>query len=208
MAHFVVGVTGGVASGKSAVTALFQGLGIEVADADLAAREVVAPGQPALAEIARRFGPDLLLANGMLNRVRMRALVFEDAQARRDLEAITHPRIRDILRARCQTAASPYVIAAIPLLAETGVAEAYAWLDRRLVVDCSPSVQLSRLLLRDAIHANLARSMIASQASRDVRLAMATDVIENDAGLAELTMAVARLDKVYRLVATSPKSMD
>jgi dephospho-CoA kinase len=208
MARFVVGVTGGVASGKSAVTALFQGLGVEVADADLAAREVVAPGQPALEEIERRFGPDFLLANGMLNRVRMRALVFENAQARRDLEAITHPRIRDILRTRCQAATSPYAIAAIPLLAESGVADAYAWLDRRLVVDCSAAVQLGRLLARDAIDEALASSMIASQVRRDIRLAMATDVIENDAGLAELATAVRRLDKFYRLVAADSRSMD
>lgn len=198
MARFVVGVTGGVASGKSAVTALFQALGVEVADADLAAREVVAPGQPALAEIARRFGPDLLLANGMLNRVRMRALVFEDAQARKDLEAITHPRIRDILRAHCQAAASPYVIASIPLLAETGVAEAYAWLDRRLVVDAPVALQLSRLMSRDGIDASLAHRMIDSQASREARLALATDVLINDQALEPLAASVRRLDVQFR----------
>jgi dephospho-CoA kinase len=197
MARFVVGVTGGVASGKSAVTALFQSLGVEVADADLAAREVVAPGQPALAEIARRFGPDLLLANGMLNRVRMRALVFEDARARKDLEAITHPRIRDILRARCQAATSPYVITAIPLLAETGVADAYTWLDRRLVVDAPTPIQLARLIARDGVDEPLARRMIQAQASREGRLRLATDVIVNDGSLDELTGPVQRLHHRY-----------
>jgi dephospho-CoA kinase len=201
VARFVVGVTGGVASGKSAVTALFQALGVEVADADLAAREVVAPGQPALAEIARRFGPDLLLANGMLNRVRMRALVFEDARARHDLEAITHPRIREILRARCQAATSPYVIAAIPLLAETGVAEAYAWLDRRLVVDAPVAVQLARLVARDGVDAALARRMVEAQATRPARLALATDVIVNDGAIEELTAPVQRLDRQFRALA-------
>jgi dephospho-CoA kinase len=197
MARFVVGVTGGVASGKSAVTALFQGLGIEVADADLAAREVVAPGQPALAEIARRFGPDLLLANGMLNRVRMRALVFEDAMARRDLEAITHPRIRDLLRTRCQAAAGPYVIAAIPLLAETGVADAYGWLDRRLVVDAPVSVQLARLVARDGVDPSLAQRMVDAQAPRMTRLKLANDVLVNDGALDALGAPVGRLHALY-----------
>ena len=198
----MVGVTGGVASGKSAVTALFQALGVEVADADLAAREVVAPGQPALAEIARRFGPDLLLANGMLNRVRMRALVFEDAQARKDLEAITHPRIRDILRAHCQAAASPYVIASIPLLAETGVAEAYGWLDRRLVVDAPVPVQLARLVARDGVDATLAQRMVGAQASRATRLAMASDVLVNDGPLDALEAPVRRLHARFYAAAT------
>ena len=203
MARYVVGVTGGVASGKSAVTALFQALGVTVADADLAARAVVAPGEPALAEIARRFGPDLLLTNGMLNRVRMRALVFEDAGARRDLEAITHPRIRDILRRECAEAAGPYVIAAIPLLAETGVAEAYAWLDRRLVVDAPVPLQLARLVVRDGVDAALAERMVTAQATRPTRLGLATDVVVNDGALEHLAAPVQRLDQLFRRLAGS-----
>ena len=202
MARYVVGVTGGVASGKSAVTALFQALGVTVADADLAARAVVAPGEPALAEIARRFGPDLLLANGMLNRVRMRALVFEDAGARRDLEAITHPRIRDILRRECDRTTGPYVIAAIPLLAETGVAEAYAWLDRRLVVDAPVPLQLARLGARDGVEAALAERMVAAQAPRETRLRLATDVVVNDGVLDDLAAPVQRLDRLFRQLAS------
>lgn len=201
MADFVVGVTGGVASGKSAVTALFQALGITVADADLAARAVVAPGQPALVEIAERFGPDLLLANGMLNRVRMRELVFEDPAARRDLEAITHPRIREIVQRDCAAARGPYVIAAIPLLAETGVASAYAWLQRRLVVDAPVSVQIARLMARDGVSPDLAQRMVDSQAPRPTRLALATDVIVNDAQLDHLLSPVGRLDRLYRRLA-------
>ena len=203
MARYVVGVTGGVASGKSAVTALFQALGVTVADADLAARAVVAPGEPALAEIACRFGPDLLLANGMLNRVRMRALVFEDAGARRDLEAITHPRIRDILRRECDQATGPYVIAAIPLLAETGVAEAYAWLDRRLVVDAPVPLQLARLVARDGVDAALAERMVTAQATRPTRLGLATDVVVNDGALEHLAAPVQRLDQLFRRLAGS-----
>lgn len=198
MAAFVVGVTGGVASGKSAVTALFESRGIVVADADLAARAVVAPGQPALAEIEARFGSGMVLANGMLNRVRMRALVFEDPQARRDLEAITHPRIRAILERQCAGAASPYVIAAIPLLAETGVAAAYHWLDRVLVVDAPSALQRARLVARDGVDLALAERMIAAQASRERRLALATDVLVNDGTLGELDSPVTRLDGLFR----------
>jgi dephospho-CoA kinase len=203
MARFVVGVTGGIASGKSAVTALFESLGIAVADADLAARAVVAPGQPALSEIARRFGPDLLLANGMLDRVRMRALVFEDGLARRDLEAITHPRIRELVERQCREGDGPYVIAAIPLLAETGVAAAYGWLDRRLVVDAPVPVQLARLVARDGVDRTLAGRMIAAQASRPVRLALASDVIVNDGGLEQLPGIVSRLHGRFRQLAAA-----
>jgi dephospho-CoA kinase len=202
MAAYVVGVTGGVASGKSAVTHLFEGLGIVVADADLAARAVVAPGQPALAEIETRFGAGMVLANGMLNRVRMRALVFEDLQARRDLEAITHPRIRAILQKQCANANGPYVIASIPLLAETGVAAAYDWLSRVLVVDASPLVQRARLLARDGIDLALAERMIQAQASRESRLALATDVLVNDGSIEELAAPVARLHGCFRALAS------
>ena len=203
MAAFVVGVTGGVASGKSAVTALFEALGVVVADADLAARAVVAPGQPALAEIQARFGAGMVLANGMLNRVRMRALVFEDPQARHDLEAITHPRIRAVLQKQCSSASSSYVIAAIPLLAETGVAAAYDWLDRVLVVDAPVAVQRARLVARDGIDRALADRMIAAQVSRERRLALATDVLVNDGGIEELAAPVARLDKRLRAQAAA-----
>ena len=198
MAAFVVGVTGGVASGKSAVTGLFEALGVVVADADLAARAVVAPGQPALAEIQARFGAGMVLANGMLNRVRMRALVFENPQARRDLEAITHPRIRSMLQKQCVGASGPYVIASIPLLAETGVAAAYDWLDRVLVVDAPIELQRARLMARDNVDLALADRMIGVQASRERRLALATDVLVNDTGIEALAEPVVRLDRWFR----------
>lgn len=198
MATFVVGVTGGVASGKSLVTALFERLGVAVADADLAARAVVAPGQPALAEIEARFGAGMILANGMLNRVRMRALVFEDPKARHDLEAITHPRIRSILQRQCASASSNYVIAAIPLLAETGVARAYDWLDRVLVVDAPTQLQRSRLMARDGIDTSLADRMIQGQASRASRLKIASDVLINDSEPDSLQEPVTRLDALFR----------
>ena len=198
MAGFVVAVTGGVASGKSAVTVLFEKLGIVVVDADIAARHVVSVGQPALSEISARFGNDLLLADGSLDRVRMRALVFADPTARRDLEAITHPRIRAVLRSDCVAATGPYVLVAIPLLAETGAINAYPWLSRVLVVDTPVALQRTRLMARDGIDSALASRMIGAQASREQRLALATDVLVNDGAATDLTAPSERLDSFYR----------
>jgi len=203
MAAFVVAVTGGIASGKSAITALFAARGVHVADADEIAHAIVEPGQPALADIAAHFGAALLDASGRLDRARLRALVFADAEARAALEAITHPRIRAGLEAACRGAGGAYAIAAIPLLAEAALppAQAWPWLQRVLVVDAPPAVQRARLLARDGIDAVLAERMIASQATRAQRLALASDVIVNDAGLGELVAPVQRLDALYRRLA-------
>lgn len=198
MADFVVAITGGIASGKSAVTALFEQLGVTVADADTAARAVVARGQPALSEIVTRFGPGILLDDGTLDRVQMRSRVFEDIATRRDLEAITHPRIRLLLHEQCLAAPGPYAMAAIPLLAEIGASEAYPWLQRVLVVDAPVALQRARLLARDGIVAYLADRMIAAQAGREQRLALATDIITNDGLPSDLEAPVRRLDRMYR----------
>jgi dephospho-CoA kinase len=198
MAGFVVAITGGVASGKTAAAACFERLGVFVADADLAAREIVALGQPALAAIVARFGDDMLLANGQLDRPRLRERVFADPDARRALEAITHPGIREWLRQQCADAPGPYVLAAIPLLVEGGGRKNYPWLRRVLVVDVPVSLQRARLVARDDVDATLAERMIGAQASREQRLALADDVIVNDGTLAELRAAVARLDRRYR----------
>ncbi len=203
MAAFVVGLTGGIASGKSAVGILFEQLGAVVADADLAARFVVARGQPALAEIAAAFGEAMLLADGSLDRARLRSHVFNDAAARLALEQITHPRIRLQLQAQCEQAPGAYAIAAIPLRAEAASATAYPWIRRVLVVDAPVALQRKRLMLRDGIDAVLAERMLGAQASREQRLALATDVIVNDAGLEELCQPVERLDHLYRRVAGS-----
>jgi dephospho-CoA kinase len=203
MAAFVVAVTGGIASGKSAVTALFAARGVPVADADAIAHAIVAPGEPALAEIVARFGAGVLDAEGRLDRARLRALVFGDAQARAALEAITHPRIRAGLQAQCTQASAEYAIAAIPLLAESAQppAQAWPWLRRVLVVDAPAALQRARLMARDGIDALLAERMLAAQATRARRLALATDVLVNDAGLAQLEAPVARLDALYRRLA-------
>ena len=204
MASVVVAVTGGVASGKSAATAAFASRGIAVADADIAARSVVAPGEPALGEIVARFGAGALDADGQLDRPAMRARVFADPSARRSLEAILHPRIREWLQAACRDAAGPYVVVAIPLLAEGGGRAAYPWLDRILVVEVPERLQRQRLMRRDGVDAALAERMVAAQATRSQRLALADDVIVNDGPLSALEAAVARLDGRYRGLARDP----
>ena len=206
MSDFIVGLTGGVASGKSEVTRRVEALGVAVVDADLAARAVVEPGQPALARIAERFGAGMLLADGRLDRRQLRERVFADAQARRDLEAITHPAIRALLKEQCLAATGSYAIVAVPLLAEAGPA-AYPWLDRVLVVDAPEELQHARLMRRDGVDEALAARMIAAQASRTVRLAIADDVILNDGDPAHLDTAVAALHARY-LAAAQPEALD
>jgi len=191
---FIVALTGGIASGKSAIADRFAALGASVLDADLVARELVLPGSPALAEIVESFGADVLDANGALDRGAMRARIFSDADARRRLEAILHPRIRATLRERACAAEGPYVLLVIPLLAESG---RYDWVDRVLVVDTPREVQRQRLLARDGITEALADSMIDAQASRERRLALADDVIVNDATLAEAQVRIAALHAYY-----------
>jgi dephospho-CoA kinase len=201
MSDFIIGLTGGVAAGKSEVTRRFEALGIHVADADLAARAVVEPGQPALAAIVERFGAGMLQPDGSLDRRRLRERIFADAEARRALEAITHPAIRRLLEAKCRAATSPYAIAAIPLLAEAGGRATYPWLDRIVVVDAPAELQHARLMRRDGVDETLASRMIEAQASREARLALADDVVVNDGHPEHLDSAVAALDARYREMA-------
>ena len=198
MSRFVIGLTGGIAAGKSEVSRRFEALGITVADADLAARAVVAPGSEGLARIAAHFGDTILQADGQLDRAALRARIFDSAQARQALEAITHPAIRQLLRETCEQAEGPYTIAAIPLLTEAGGRQQYPWLDRILVVDVPVAVQHARLMQRDGIDAALADRMIAAQASREARLALADDVVVNDGHPDHLQAHVERLDRAYR----------
>ncbi|UQY86876.1 dephospho-CoA kinase [Stenotrophomonas rhizophila] len=198
MSQFVIGLTGGVAAGKTEVTRRFEALGITIADADVAARAVVAAGSDGLARIVAHFGSGILLADGQLDRAALRERIFSSAQERQALEAITHPAIRELLRQTCEQAASPYAIAAIPLLAEAGGRQQYPWLDRILVVDAPVAVQHARLMQRDGTTADLADRMIAAQASREERLALADDVVVNDGHPDHLQAEVERLDAVYR----------
>ncbi|KRA76736.1 dephospho-CoA kinase [Lysobacter sp. Root667] len=203
MAAFCVGVTGGVASGKSEVTRRFEALGVIVADADVAARAAVEAGSDGLAEVVSAFGNEVLAPEGGLDRAAMRRRVFADPDARRRLEAIVHPRVRALLRAQCEAAPGAYAIAAIPLLTEGGGREAYPWLQRILLVDVPVEVQRARVMARDRVEAELAERMIAAQATRAERLAIADDVIVNDGPLDALERQIAALDRRYRALAAA-----
>jgi dephospho-CoA kinase len=200
-APFVVGLTGGIASGKSEVARRFQARDIAVIDADVLARDAVAPGSDGLAAVVARFGVGVVAADGQLDRAELRRLVFDDAQARAALESIVHPRVRAAVEAGCRAATSPYVIAAIPLLAEGGGRTGYPYFDRILVVDAPVATQRARLVARDGITSELADRMIAAQASRAQRLAIADDVIVNAGEREALEPAVAHLDERYRALA-------
>ncbi|WFC41238.1 dephospho-CoA kinase [Pseudoxanthomonas sp. SE1] len=201
MSDYFIGLTGGIASGKSALERAFAARGIAVADADLLAREVVRPGEPALAAVAERFGRDVLMADGQLDRAALRVRVFGNEEERRALEAIVHPAIRRRLEEICRQATSPYAIATIPLLTEGGGRAAYPWLHRILVVDTPTEVQKQRLMQRDGIDAVLADKMMAAQASRADRLALADDIVVNDGDITHLQRAADDLHRRYLALA-------
>jgi dephospho-CoA kinase len=192
---FVIALTGGVAAGKSAVARRFEALGVHVYDADVAAREVVDLGTDGLAAVVDAFGSGVLDGSGRLDRPAMRQRVFADPAARRTLEAIIHPRVRQWLHDRVVADTGAYCLLAIPLLAEN--IGHYRWVDRVLLVDAPESVQLARLVVRDGIDETLARRMLAHQASRAERLALADDVIENSGDEVALDDAVADLHRRY-----------
>lgn len=199
--HYVVALTGGVASGKSAVARRFEALGVRVYDADIAAREVIAPGSAALAEIEFVFGAGVFDATGALDRRAMRERVFTDATAREKLERIIHPRVRTWLRRKVGMDRGAYCMLAIPLLAEHFAQ--YDWVDRLLVVDAPEALQIERLMQRDGIDRSAAERMLAAQATREQRLAIADDVIVNDGNEAALDDAVAALHARYLALATA-----
>lgn len=189
-----IGLTGGIASGKSTVADMFAGKGVPIIDTDLIAREVVEPGKPALAEIERTFGADVIDEAGALRRRRLRELVFDDDRKRERLESILHPRIRDAALEQAESAGGPYQVIVVPLLAGSPMQKL---MDRILVVDASEETQLGRLLQRDAESEGQARRMIAAQASRADRLAIADDVVANDGSLEETAGQVAELHRKY-----------
>ena len=196
----VIGLTGGVASGKSSVARAFEARHAGgLVDADLAARAVVEPGTEGLAAVVAHFGPEVLAADGRLDRAALRARVFGDAGQRKALEALLHPRIRAWMLARAEAAPTPYVVLDIPLLAEGGGRATWPMLDRIVVVDVPVAVQRARLMARDGIDAALAERMIAAQATRAQRLALADDVLVNLGSLADLDAAVGRLDARWHL---------
>ena len=191
---FTVALTGGIASGKSEVERRFAARGIEIIDADIVAREVIAIGTPGLGEIVEAFGVDVLGTDGSLNRKAMRARVFADGKARHRLESIIHPRVRKTMQERAARVRSAYAMLVIPLFVESGE---YQWVDRVLVVDVPRETQIRRLLARDGITDELADAMLEAQASREQRLAIADDVVENTASLDALDGIVETLHQRY-----------
>lgn len=194
---FCVAISGGIASGKSTVCELLQHAGITVVDADIVARELVLPGQPALQAIAEQLGAQFIQPNGQLNRAALRAHVFAEPAAKQQLEHILHPRIQTELHRQSQQAQSAYVAVAIPLLSPQSRQNAYQWLNRVLIVDAPEDLQIARISARDGNSADLAKAMIAAQLSFAERLPMADDVIINDADLAQLHVWAMRLHEKY-----------
>jgi len=193
-----VGLTGGIASGKSLVADMFAELGAVIIDTDVIAREVVARGQPALAEIATVFGKSILGSDGGLDRGALRKIVFADEEARERLEAILHPRIGIETMIRADASDGPYQIIVVPLMVDSALRD---FVDRILVVDCDEITQIERLKARDGESDEQASRMLAAQASRTERLAIADDVISNDGTVADLRQQVAALHEIYRSLA-------
>jgi dephospho-CoA kinase len=198
---FAVGLTGGIGSGKTTVAGLFASKGAALVDTDEISRRLTAPAQPAITEIARKFGSQFVAADGSLDRNRMRNLVFADPSARKDLEAILHPLIRHESTRQIQASTAPYVVVVVPLLVEIGALR--GMMSRILVVDCEPETQIRRVIERSGLSRNEVLSIIASQASRQQRLREADDIIQNDNGLEALHEQVNPLHLRYIGLATN-----
>ncbi len=191
---FKVGLTGGIASGKSTVSKLFETLGIPVIDTDIIAREAVIPGQPALRKITELFGLDILHQDKTLNRSKLRSLVFSDANKRQQLEAILHPVIRRMTLEAAENVTSPYTIIVVPLMFETGFNKLT---DRVISVNSDEEQRLTRLIERDSINETEGRNIIASQISSAERNRLADDIIENTGSIDALAEQVNALHKKY-----------
>ncbi len=189
-----IGLTGGIGCGKSEASREFARLGVTVIDTDLIARELVRPGQPALAEIIARFGAEMLDENGNLDRTRLRKTVFSDPGLRTQLEAILHPRIRDQALALTEPVEEPYCVLVIPLLVET--TGDYP-LDRVLVIDTPRELQIARIAARDGLPESEIMAILATQASREQRLAIADDIVVNDTSPEHLRSEIERLHHLY-----------
>jgi len=203
----VVGITGGIGSGKTAVTEQLQQLGIVVVDADLASRVIMEPGRPALAAVAERFGDDILLPDGQLDRAALRRIVFADPQQRRWLEQLTHPLIGEEILRQLSAAESPYVVLSSPLLLETQQKDLCRWI---VVVDVPEAVQLARTMRRDDNDEGQVRRIMAAQLARTERLAGADAVIDNSGSLEDLQAQVTALhaDLMRRFAGTPPQAED
>ena len=200
---FTVVLTGGIASGKTMVSDHFSSLGVPVIDTDVIARDLVEPGQPALAEIARAFGNGFLTADGRLDRDKMRQAIFADTDLRRKLEQILHPKIAAETLHRIEALDGAYCILVIPLYSSS---ERYRWTDRVLVVDVDEEIQIERVMARDGVSRQQALAILDAQASRPDRLALADDVIDNGGSLEELREQVVKLHHTYLVLSEQQES--
>ncbi|MEW8692483.1 MAG: dephospho-CoA kinase [Candidatus Thiodiazotropha endolucinida] len=195
----VIALTGGIGSGKSAVSSHLESLGVPVIDADRLAHQLVKPGSPALLEIQAAFGKNLVDTNGALDRAALRKIVFNDSSQRKRLEGILHPRIREAMKAWIARQSAPYAVLVIPLLFETGQK---SLADRNLVVDCDESLQIKRVIRRDHLPRKQIQQIMASQVDRQTRLQWADDVIENNGSLEDLIKATEELHNIYMKIAS------
>lgn len=203
MSAYVVGLTGGIGSGKTTVTDLFATHGVAIVDTDLISHRLTGPGGAAMPDIAAAFGNAVALSDGALDRAAMRRIVFADGQARQRLEGILHPMILAQAAAEVAAADSPYAVVAVPLLVEGG-----RWrerCDRVLVVDCEETTQIRRVMARSRLDEAEVRRILAAQADRATRLKAADDVVDNDGDLAQLAVAVAALHQRYLTFAAAKK---
>jgi len=195
-----VGLTGGIGSGKSTVSSLFLGLGVAVLDADQVSRDLVALGQPALALIEREFGPELLTAEGHLDRPKLKAKIFTDSDAKKRLEALLHPLVYQALDKKFSQLDGGYAVISVPLLLETGMGQ---WVDRVLVIDCPVETQIERVLKRDRLPLAQIKAIMATQVARNVRLSAADDLIDNANGPDTLAHQVKTLHNFYLSLTSS-----
>lgn len=199
----VIGLTGGIGSGKTTVADCFARLGVPIIDTDELARELVQSGQPALDEITQQFGNEILNNDGTLNRRKLRQLVFSAAAARRKLESILHPRIRSAVKSQIKSLSSPYCIVVIPLLFESGQADL---VHRILVIDCEEQQQIQRATKRDAVELENIQAIMASQVSRQTRLDKADDIIHNNTAPEDLEPQIKHLHQQYLQLAQGCQS--
>lgn len=191
---WILGLTGGIGSGKSAAAQRFVELGVHLVDADQAARWVVEPGRPALASIVERFGPGMLLEDGQLDRAALRQVIFADPEQRRWVEALLHPLIGQEIFSYLAKAESPYAVFVSPLMIESGQ---YKRTDRLLVIDAPQDLQIERTLLRDQTSPEQVQAILKAQANREERLRHADDILVNDRDIAWLHAEVDRLHTFY-----------
>lgn len=201
----VIGLTGGIGSGKSTVSDLFRKLGVAIIDTDIIARDLVQPGEDALHEIIHTFGSSILQTDGQLDRKQLGQITFSDTSSRKQLEAILHPRIRQAMLAQLNAVTGPYAIVVIPLLFESAQ---QSTVDRILVVDCDENTQIQRVKKRDQRSEQQIKNIIQSQTSRKNRLAHADDVIVNNDSHEELAQQVAQLHQKYLKLSASPLHSD